>query len=212
MGRCARSWSSAPRPWARGTCALSARCRQATVNPYYGALDVRAFPSRPNEALPLVLAEACAMALPVVAYCSNAVTDFFAGQPDTGTLVPQQDVTALAQAIVRLFGDTPWRQRQAEQNRHLAQTYSIETAADRYVTLLEEVRGRRGPRAPVTISAGLLRHLANIVMLLGDKPRAERFFNRAYAQAPELGPAMQEDVREFVAFVQKLQQAQRNQG
>ena len=67
------------------------------------AMDVLVLPSY-REGMPLVVLEAMAMAKPVVATrirgCREVVVD-----GETGLLVPPRDVTALADAIVRLLSD-----------------------------------------------------------------------------------------------------------
>jgi len=79
------------------------------------AMDVFVLPSY-REGMPVVLLEAMAMAKPVVATrvrgCREAVVD-----GETGILVPPRDVTALADAIVRLLLDNELARRMGAAGR-----------------------------------------------------------------------------------------------
>lgn len=81
----------------------------------YAAMDVVVLPTY-REGLPYVPLEAAAMARPVVATripgCVDAVVD-----GETGTLVPCQDVPALAEALGRYLSDPALRQRHGEAAR-----------------------------------------------------------------------------------------------
>lgn len=83
--------------------------------PYYAAMDVLTLPSY-REGYPVVVLEASAMSVPVVATavqgCVDAVVDGV-----SGTLVPPRDVEALAQAIERYMNNADLRSLHGEQAR-----------------------------------------------------------------------------------------------
>jgi glycosyltransferase involved in cell wall biosynthesis len=100
--------------------------------------DVFCLPST-YEGLPLAILEAMASGLPVVA---TAVS----GNPEavedgvTGLLVPPESAAALAKALVALLGDRARREAMgAAARRRVAERFSIEAVADRYLALLERL-------------------------------------------------------------------------
>lgn len=81
----------------------------ADPGPLYAAADIVALASR-AEALPLVLLEAAMLGRPVVAADVGGVAEAVAAG-ETGLLVPQDDVAALAAALARLAADPALRAR-----------------------------------------------------------------------------------------------------
>jgi glycosyltransferase involved in cell wall biosynthesis len=74
------------------------------------AVDVLVHPAVSSEALGLVILEALACGLPVIASDLDGIGETFADGVH-GLLVPPRDAAALAQAMARLAGDPPLRQR-----------------------------------------------------------------------------------------------------
>ncbi len=72
------------------------------------------------EGLPTVLCEAAATGLPVVASIHSGVPEAVVGD-ETGLLMPEGDVDALANALAALLGNTRLRARMAPAARRLAQ-------------------------------------------------------------------------------------------
>jgi glycosyltransferase involved in cell wall biosynthesis len=101
------------------------RADGAELRELYRNADVFVLPSE-REGMPLVLLEALAMALPIVA------TDI-AGSRDVvlhgqnGILAPLGDSSALRQALLRVTGDPDSYRRMSEMSRHLASRYSWRT-------------------------------------------------------------------------------------
>lgn len=71
--------------------------------PWYGPMEVLAFPSR-REGFPNAPLEAAASAVPVVGWAATGTIDAVA-DGETGRLVPVGDVAALGEALVRYLSD-----------------------------------------------------------------------------------------------------------
>jgi glycosyltransferase involved in cell wall biosynthesis len=78
--------------------------------------DVAVVPSIYQDALPLAVLEAMAMAKPVVAFEVGGMTEMITDGV-SGRVVPPQDVTAMAQACLDYFSDAELRQRHAAAGR-----------------------------------------------------------------------------------------------
>jgi glycosyltransferase involved in cell wall biosynthesis len=89
-----------------------------------------------EEQFGMVLAEAAAAGLPIVAAESGAIPEVLRGE---GTLFPAGDWLSLAGALQELIAAPPLRRRPAA----LVQAYSIEAAAERYAAAYERVLNSR---------------------------------------------------------------------
>jgi glycosyltransferase involved in cell wall biosynthesis len=89
-----------------------------------------------EEQFGMVLAEAAASGLPVVAASSGAIPEVLGGR---GRLFPPGDWQALADALAALTGAPPGREDYAE----LMERYSLEAAAARYAAAYERVLSSR---------------------------------------------------------------------
>jgi len=110
----------------------------ADTAPHYAAMDVFALSSR-TEQMPLVVLEAMAAGLPVVA---PAVGDIAAmvDAENAELLPPPRDVAALASALDRLIADAPLRQRLGERNRaRCAREFELRARLDAHLRLYQEV-------------------------------------------------------------------------
>lgn len=81
------------------------------VAPLYARMDVLAFPSL-REGFPNVPLEAASAEVPAVGYRSTGVVDAIA-DGESGTIVPQRDVAALADALERYLADRELHARHA---------------------------------------------------------------------------------------------------
>lgn len=108
------------------------------VAPVLSALDVFALSSR-SEGLPMVLAEAMAASLPVVATAVGGVPKVvLAGE--TGFLVPAGDEAALREKIGLLSRDPAMRRRFGARGLSIAsERYSLERMNDEYMSAYREV-------------------------------------------------------------------------
>jgi len=87
----------------------------ADTAPYYGVVDLLAFPSY-REGFPNAPLEAAASAVPVVGYAATGTVDAVA-DGETGTLVPAGDAGALGEAIVRCLADPALARRHGAAGR-----------------------------------------------------------------------------------------------
>ncbi len=92
-----------------------------------------------TEAFPLVIPEAMAAGLPVIATAVGAIPDFVKDGED-GLLVPPRDPRALAAAITRLLDDEPLRRRMSERVRERApREFAIEVGCAKVAEVVRSV-------------------------------------------------------------------------
>lgn len=84
---------------------------------------------------------AMSMGLPVAAYAAGALPEILG---DASVLAPPGDADALAEVVSGLLDDRERRLRVGAANRHRAvERFSVETMAERYAELYDELLGRR---------------------------------------------------------------------
>lgn len=118
----------------------------ATIDPQAALMDsdLVVLPSR-TEGLPLVVAEALACALPVVATdCSSGVRVLVgegehAGGVEAGTLVHRGDSRALATALDAAMADAQWRHDRGHQGRVRMERYRLDSILDEWERLIGRV-------------------------------------------------------------------------
>jgi glycosyltransferase involved in cell wall biosynthesis len=81
---------------------------------YIAAANVFLFPTERDEATGLVLLQAMASGLPVIASRTGAIPEVINRAGDSGLLVPPGDPRALATAAIQLYGDEGLRRRLAK--------------------------------------------------------------------------------------------------
>ena len=119
------------------------------VGDHYQAADLFLFPST-SETQGIVVLEALAAGLPVVAVTSDAAADLL-GDGQGGILTPE-DPVAFAGSVVDLWGQPQRRQGMAEAGRRIAARYAPDACAATMLGLYEElVRSRQA--APVRARA-----------------------------------------------------------
>lgn len=100
-------------------------------------------PSR-HEGLPMVLIEAMAAGLPIVASdCPTGPAELLEGGR-CGLLVPVGDSTALSDALLRVVSDGDERRRLADAAANRARDFDLTTTARRWESLFEELADRSG--------------------------------------------------------------------
>jgi phosphatidylinositol alpha-1,6-mannosyltransferase len=109
---------------------------------WYQHADVFALPSLTVggkfEGFGLVFLEASASGLPVVGTTGSGVEEAVI-DGETGLLVPQNDVPALAEAITRLLSDVAQRARMGAAGRDYARTQDWSAVAGRVMTLYQHI-------------------------------------------------------------------------
>jgi glycosyltransferase involved in cell wall biosynthesis len=94
------------------------------------------------EGFGLVLVEAMTCGLPVVSFdCPHGPRDIIAHGKD-GLLVPNGDIHALAEAMVRLMEHAELRQQMGVQGQKDVQRYAIDTVMARWMQLFESLRDK----------------------------------------------------------------------
>lgn len=106
----------------------------ADVSPWWRCFDILVLPSL-DESFGLVIGEAMATGVPVIASRLPAVEEFVV-DGEIGLLVPAGDASALASALVRLIADGELRYKLAEQARRYARDH---LSATRMAALTESV-------------------------------------------------------------------------
>jgi glycosyltransferase involved in cell wall biosynthesis len=125
--------------------ALQAQARdltRATIRPAMAAIDVAfaeaglfAASSR-FEGLPMVLLEAAAHGVPAVAFdCETGPAEIIVDH-ETGLLVPEGDVEALADALLRLMDDAATRRRLSDGARVRARAFERSRIVEEWLALL----------------------------------------------------------------------------
>jgi glycosyltransferase involved in cell wall biosynthesis len=119
------------------------------VRPFYAMADVLALPSH-SEGSPLVLLEAMAAGVPVVATAVGGVPEV-ATDGETALLVPPHDASAFANALARVLADETLARSLAEKAAaHVAERFSPEARAralvEIYAALVSGEAGRLSPQ------------------------------------------------------------------
>ena len=108
------------------------------VERVYHAADVLAMPST-REAFGMVLVEAMAAGLPVIATRIDRVTDTIVEDGVTGLLVPPRDATALTAALAQLLSaPAPAADMGARARRTVAARYGLEASVARWRQIYSE--------------------------------------------------------------------------
>jgi glycosyltransferase involved in cell wall biosynthesis len=91
---------------------------------------------------PVCVVEACAMGLPVVSTGVGGVPDLLT-QEETGLLVPDGDVKAMADAVVRLINDEDLARRLSENGPRLAESSSPDNVSHKWRSVFARATGLR---------------------------------------------------------------------
>ena len=116
---------------------------------FLAAADAFLFPTERDEAAPLVLPQAMASALPVVASRIGGITEVLGDSRRCGILIPPGDIEALADAMRELLREDGLRRQlgEAARERVLAE-YTLERMVERTLDALYRIAiARLGPRS-----------------------------------------------------------------
>lgn len=105
-------------------------------------LDIFVLPSL-NEGMGRVLVEAMAAGKAIVASDTGGIPDLII-HGHNGLLVPPEDSSRLAEAIITLLKDTHRRKEMGKNGTLLAKRYSVESMVDKIDTLYEELLAKEG--------------------------------------------------------------------
>ena len=121
----------------------------------YRDYDVFVLPTLPGEGIPRVLLEAMTAGLPIVTTRVSGIPGLVTHQVN-GWLVEQPTAEAVADAMARIIGDAPLRQRLIANGYETARGFTLDAQAAR---LLSEVAARLPVtlRNPTTVRVALTR-------------------------------------------------------
>jgi glycosyltransferase involved in cell wall biosynthesis len=126
---------------------------------YLAAADAFLFPTERDEAAPLVLPQAMACGLPVIASDRGSVAEVIDRPGQNGLLVPAADVPSLVDAMARLHRDEALRMSLGHRAlKRVEEEYTLERSIGRTVEVYEVAVGRarrerRPPRIPLPSTA-----------------------------------------------------------
>jgi len=92
--------------------------------------------------MPVGIVEACAMGLPVVATSVGGIRDLLTDE-ETGLLVPDGDVEAMTEAVLRLLHQPGLAKRLSENGRRLAEKSSWTSVLPQWERVFEEAIKRK---------------------------------------------------------------------
>ncbi len=116
--------------------------RVGNIGEWYQAAELYVMSSR-FEGFPNTLVEAMASGLPAVSFdCDTGPRDIIRHSID-GLLVPQQDTSALAEALEKLMLDPTLRETMAEQAKEVRKRLSMERVAVQWETLFQYLSSKK---------------------------------------------------------------------
>jgi phosphatidylinositol alpha-mannosyltransferase len=126
----------------RGRVVMLGNVEHDDLPPYHAACDVFAGPARGGESFGIVLVEAMAAGLPVVASDIPGYREVVRNGME-GLLVPPSDPVALAAALREVLDDPSVARRLGDAGRERARTYSWDNVAAQLEALYERALARR---------------------------------------------------------------------
>ena len=96
------------------------------------------------EGFPMVMIEAMACGLPAVSFDFKCGPRDIIKDEENGLIVPDGDIQALADAMMRLMANESLRQTMSVEARKVTETYSEEVVMGKWVSLFEGLMPRSG--------------------------------------------------------------------
>lgn len=118
---------------------FAGRVSDAALPAYYRGAGIFCSPATHGESFGIVLLEALASGLPIVAFANTGYADTLKDYPWKDGLVPPRDVDALAASLGRLIDDESLRADLAEFGLKEAQNFAWPTVAEQILDFYEEV-------------------------------------------------------------------------
>lgn len=110
---------------------------------YYRSCDIFCAPSTGFESFGLILLEAMAAGKPIVT-CDIPGYRTVMADGQEGLMVPPEDESALAQALIRLLSDPAARHVMGQRGRAKAQAYAWERVSEQVLIYYQELMAQRG--------------------------------------------------------------------
>jgi phosphatidyl-myo-inositol alpha-mannosyltransferase len=109
---------------------------------YYASADIYCSPATGGESFGIVLLEAMAMGVPIVATAIRGYSDVVRHEQEA-LMVPPADPLVLRDAIIRLMEDEPLRRRLTAAGREKVKNYSWPAVVGEIVKMYEEIVNRK---------------------------------------------------------------------
>lgn len=109
----------------------------------YKSADIFCSPALHGESFGIVLLEAMASKLPIVAFANKGYAQFFRGKKGANFLVPPKDVAGLSQKLELFIQNESLRKEMGEWGFQEVQQYSWKSVADQILKFYEEVLAGR---------------------------------------------------------------------